>query len=398
MSDHTNNQPFQTSSKSRKRTPRQKNWLLIPLVLLLLLMAVSLFFILRHVIRSFGNSTDASTAATVPVQTTTQAPPKTTTAAVPETSAQATLPPAPTAAPETSAAPTDAPTTTPAETVPPVTQPPATTAAPPVSDTFHLYTAAEVLPLPEDIARGYFTDINASDANGSWWFGRKVRDLNTGAVTTEYERYKVTLDLLAKYGAIYRKNEDQKVCYLTFDCGYEYGFTSSILDTLKEKNVKAIFFIAGDFVNDAKNTELLKRMYNEGHLIGSHTDHHLNMPRLSDEEFIDELNNLQLKVNKMLGFDYQIHYYRPPEGASGERDIALAKRMNITTVFWSYAYADYNTHNQPDVASSLEKAKTGLHDGCVYLLHAVSSTNAAMLGDLIDFMKDQGYDIRRLDQ
>ena len=224
------------------------------------------------------------------------------------------------------------------------------------------------------------------------------RDLETGLVERQYERHAETLNLLEKYGAIYRKNEEKKVTYLTFDCGYEYGFTGKILDTLKEKNVQAVFFIAGDFVNDPNNKDLLVRMYEEGHVIGSHTDHHLVMTTLSDEEFIDELNNLQIKVNNMLGREYQIHFYRPPQGSCSERDLYLARKMDITTVFWSYAYGDYNTQNQMEIPLALEKAEKGLHDGCVYLLHAVSSTNAAMLGDLIDFMRGEGYEIRRIDQ
>ena len=269
---------------------------------------------------------------------------------------------------------------------------------PPVTKPFHLYTAEELLPLPEDIDRGLFKDVNAADTHGSWWFGSMVRDLSTGQVTAGYDRSAATKDLIAKYGGIYRKNEDQKVCYLTFDCGYEYGFTPKILDTLKEKNVKAVFFVTGSFVDDPKNKDILFRMYNEGHVIGSHTDHHKAMPLLSDEEFINEMNGLQLKVNALLGFDYQLEYYRPPEGATNERDLCLARKMGYTTVVWSYAYLDYNVDNQPDPAASLEKAKIGLHDGCVYLLHAVSATNTAILGDLIDYMKAEGYDIRRIDQ
>ena len=376
--NQNDNRTFKTSSRSRKRVRRQKSWLIIPLVLLLLLIMTALFFVVRYAIRHFSGSPAEST----PVES----------RLVPDSSTAETFPPVGSTADPGSSSQTET-TTAPAplETEPLQTEPP-------VLEEFHLYTATEVLPLPDDINRGFFEDVNASDPNGSWWCGKKVRNPETGEEKTEYERHAPTLATLEKYGAIYRKNADQKVTYLTFDCGYEYGYTASILDTLKEKNVKAVFFVAGDFVNDQKNRDLLLRMYNEGHVIGSHTDHHRIMPKETDESFIMELNGLQLKVNQLLGFAYQIHYYRPPEGSTCERDLALARKMDITTVLWSYAYADYSVNNQPDVAQSLQKAEAGLHNGCVYLLHAVSSTNAAMLGDLIDYIQSQGYEIRRIDQ
>ena len=383
------NRTFQTSSRSRKRVKRQKSWLIIPLTLLLLLIVAALFFVVRYAIRRFGGTPAEST----PIEST-SAPEQTQPSGSP--SAGNTETPAGTSGQEPLSTTEGNLNPPPTETEPPVTEPPAT--EPPVLEEFHLYTATEVLPLPDDVDRGFFEDVNASDANGSWWCGKKVRDPETGEERTEYDRHKPTLETLEKYGAIYRKNTDQKVAYLTFDCGYEYGYTASILDTLKEKNVKAVFFVAGDFVNDQKNRDLLLRMYNEGHIIGSHTDHHHIMPKETDESFIMELNGLQLKVNQMLGFNYQIHFYRPPEGSTCERDLALARRMDITTVLWSYAYADYSVNNQPEVAASLKKAEEGLHQGCVYLLHAVSSTNAAMLGDLIDYIQGQGFELRRIDQ
>ncbi len=385
MSENKNT-AFQTSSRSRRRVKRQKPWLAVPLAILLLLIVAALFFAVRHAIKKWGGSKPAEPVTTTEAPATTPA----------ETEADTTeAPPATTPAPDTTEAvpqTTEAPATTPAETEP------AQTTSSGGAEAFHMYTAAELLPVPEGISYDFFSDKNADDPNGSWWFGGMVRNLETGEVELQYERHAETLELLDKYGAIYRKNTDQKVTYLTFDCGYEYGYTASILDTLKEKNVKAVFFVAGDFVNDPANKDLLLRMYNEGHVIGSHTDHHKVMPTLSDGEFILELNELQRKVNDMLGVEYQIHFYRPPQGSCSERDLYLARKMDITTVFWSYAYGDYDTQNQMEVPLALEKAEKGLHDGCVYLLHAVSSTNAAMLGDLIDFIQGQGYEIRRIDQ
>ena len=380
------NRAFQTSSRSRKRVKRQRPWLMIPLILLLLMICAALFLAVRYAIKALGSGQTQPSVVTTQAPTLASETPAASSSEDNATQPQTASSQAETTSSEAATAPSQTNSTEPASS-----QSGADAA-------FHLYTAAELLPVPDGIERGFFTDVNAEDKNGSWWFGRRTRNLQTGEVTVEYERNASTLETLREYGAIYRKNENEKVAYLTFDCGYEYGHTATILDTLKEKNVKAVFFVAGDFVNDAKNKELLLRMFNEGHVIGSHTDHHPIMPNQTDEGFIDELNGLQLKVNDLLGVDYQIHYYRPPEGSTCERDLYLARKMDITTVLWSYAYGDYNVNNQPEVAASLEKAKIGLHDGCVYLLHAVSSTNASMLGDLIDYIHGEGYELRRIDQ
>ncbi len=234
--------------------------------------------------------------------------------------------------------------------------------------------------------------------NYDWYFAPVERDAN-GNVTHPWDRYASTLYVLQKYGGIYRKNADRKVCYLTFDCGYENGNTSRILDVLKEKNVQSIFFVTGGFVDYGEMTkDMMKRMLAEGHIIGSHTENHKIMPTLSNEEFVEELNSVYRKLKNVLGEDFTMLFYRPPQGAATPRDLALAAYLGYHTTFWSFAYGDYNTSNQPDPAASLQKMKDYLHPGCVYLLHAVSSTNATVLGDLIDYIRAEGYEIRRLDQ
>lgn len=230
------------------------------------------------------------------------------------------------------------------------------------------------------------------------WYPGKVERSASGEVTYVWDRYKSTLDILDANGGIYRKNTDQNVVYLTFDCGYEYGYTTKILDTLKEKNVKAIFFVTGGFVNDSSNHDLLKRMYNEGHLIGNHTENHKIMPKLSNEEFVSELNSVYKKCKEILGDDFKMSYYRPPQGASSERDLALASYLGYNTVFWSVTHADFNVDNQPAEDVALGTIKGALHPGAVYLLHAVSSTNAAILGDFIDYCISEGFTFRRIDK
>ena len=257
---------------------------------------------------------------------------------------------------------------------------------------------------PSDIDFSFLDEITAEkfedckDGEYDWYFAPVNRDAN-GKITHPWDRYSSTLNYLAKYGGIYRKNEDQKVVYLTFDCGYENGNTMTILDVLKEKNVQAIFFVTGGFVDYGDMTkEMMQRMLNEGHLIGSHTENHKIMPTLSNEEFVEELNSIYRKLKSVLGNDFTMCYYRPPQGAATPRDLALANYLGYHTTFWSFAYGDYNTENQPDPAASLQKMKDYLQPGCVYLLHAVSKTNATVLGDLIDYIRSEGYEIRRIDQ
>ena len=244
------------------------------------------------------------------------------------------------------------------------------------------------------VSRAYFPDSDMT--TGTWYPGKTSYDPATGEITTTFERSQETLDLLDKYGAIYLKNSDQKVCYLTFDCGYENGVTGQILDTLAAKNVKGCFFVTGDYIKSAP--DLLKRMLNEGHIVGTHTVSHKNMADLSDEQFIEEILGNEELLKAAVPDAPDMVYYRPPMGGASEWALAMAQGMGLTTVFWSFAYYDYDVDNQWDVWEALQNAESGLRPGCVYLLHAVSTTNATMLGDLIDFIRDQGYEIRRIDQ
>lgn len=230
-----------------------------------------------------------------------------------------------------------------------------------------------------------------------WYPGKVVRN-EDGTVSKPWDRYASTLAYLDQYGGIYRKNENENVIYLTFDCGYEYGYTARILDTLKEKNVKAIFFVTGGFVNDSSNHGLLKRMAEEGHLIGNHTENHKIMPTVSPQEFVSELNSVYRKCKEILGDSFTMAYYRPPQGASCPRDLALSAYLGYHSTFWSFAYGDYNVDNQPEEGAALENMKSCLHPGAVYLLHAVSSTNTAVLGDFIDYVRAEGFTLKRIDE
>lgn len=236
--------------------------------------------------------------------------------------------------------------------------------------------------------------IPFDDQPNDWYFGKTERNLTTGEVTYVWDRSASTLSKLEQYGGIYRGNQDEKVCYLTFDCGYEYGTTKKILDTLKEKNAPATFFVTGQYVKE--DDGLINRMLDEGHIVGNHTLNHKKMTEVTTEEFIAQLEGLEeVYYQKFPDADPMI-YFRPPSGSSNEWLLALADKMGYRTVMWSWAYYDYDTANQYAVSEALDKAKNGLHNGAVYLLHAESQTNADMLGDLIDWIRGEGYDIRPL--
>ena len=317
-----------------------------------------------------------------PTQSVIEPTPEGTAAPEPGTAATA----APTAAP--TSAPTSAPTAAPSGSTPAVTG---------IDDVAARIVdpATADLSFLNGISREHFEDC--SEGSFDWYPGAVKKDAS-GNITYPWDRYPSTLDYLRRYGGIYRKNADQKVCYLTFDCGYENGCTERILDTLKAKNAKAIFFVTGGYVDEKGTLPIMQRMLDEGHLIGSHTEHHYIMPTLSDADFMEELNSVYRKLKSKLGSDFTLLFYRPPQGASTPRDLALASYMGYHTVFWSFAYGDYDRDNQPDPAASLQKMKDTLHPGCVYLLHAISTTNASVLGDLIDYIYAEGYEIRRIDR
>ena len=234
-------------------------------------------------------------------------------------------------------------------------------------------------------------DDQGDDLTGSWYFGKTNYDESTGEVSYVWDRSQTTIDTVKKYGGIYRGDETRKVCYLTFDCGYEYGPTSDILDTLKEKDVAAIFFLTGAYVKSEE--DLVRRMIDEGHILGNHTVNHQNMTQVTKETFVEELEGVENLIKERFPDAQPLHYWRPPMGACNEWVLKLADKMDYHTVLWSWAYYDYDTANQAEPSEALAKAKNGLHPGVVYLFHTESTTNAAILGDLIDWIRGQGYEI-----
>lgn len=191
----------------------------------------------------------------------------------------------------------------------------------------------------------------------------------------------------SKLGGHFIMNDDKFVC-LTFDEGYENGYTPKILDTLKQKAVKAIFFVTYDFVKD--NPELIERMIDEGHIIGNHTYRHYTMDEISEQEAIEEITFLDeyMKDN----FKYRMTLFRFPKGEFSENTLALAKSLGYKSVFWSFAYADWDVNNFADKTDAFNEITSHTHNGEILLLHAVSATNADILGDVIDEIRNQGYE------
>ncbi|MBE6854829.1 MAG: polysaccharide deacetylase [Ruminococcus sp.] len=212
--------------------------------------------------------------------------------------------------------------------------------------------------------------------------GKQVNENNVPIGAVEFNNAYKELNALAL-------SEDERYIILTFDQGYENGYTTKILDTLKEKNVKAIFFLTGDYAK--RERALVERMVAEGHVLGNHGMTHAAMPTLSADELETEIVSLHDYVEAEYG--YTMQYLRPPCGEFTDSTLAAAQKLGYSTVFWSFAYVDWLTDSQPDEAQALSELTDSLHGGAIYLLHSVSATNAAVLGDFIDAARAKGYQL-----
>ena len=234
-------------------------------------------------------------------------------------------------------------------------------------------------------------DANKPPQKDNWFQGKVFYDETTGEVTYYWDRWDSTKEVLNRYGAIYRGDETRKVCYLTFDCGYEYGTTAAILDALRDKEAPGTFFLTGPYVRT--QYDLIRRMLDEGHVVGSHTNTHPDMTSLTVDQVIDEMNQVERDFKAQFPDAPDMMFFRPPEGAVNEWLLRLEAKLGYRTVMWSYTYYDFDVNNQWDYDDALNTLKSHLHPGCVYLLHAESSTNAAVLPELIDWIRSQGYEI-----
>jgi len=194
---------------------------------------------------------------------------------------------------------------------------------------------------------------------------------------------------LAQYHASFLGDPKEPVLYLTFDAGYENGYTAQILDVLKAHGVPAAFFLVGNYLE--KEPALVQRMVAEGHTVGNHTWSHPDMSAISDKAaFSKELEKVETKFHEITGQALP-KFYRPPQGNYSEDNLKLAKELGYKTVFWSLAYADWDNHNQPSAEEAFSKLIPRVHNGAVVLLHSTSKTNAAILDELLTRWEDLGY-------
>lgn len=212
-----------------------------------------------------------------------------------------------------------------------------------------------------------------------WWFKRN----------SLHEPPSAQQDIAVRqYDGHYLGDTDRKVIYLTFDEGYENGYSEKILDILKEKEVQAAFFVTKSYIE--ANSDLIRRMVEEGHIVGNHSVTHRDFTTLSDEEIKEELEECAAAFSEATGKQMP-PFFRPPEGVYSIRTLEKTQEAGYHTIFWSYAYMDWDTKNQPGKAKAFEMAEANYHNGAIMLLHAVSQSNTEALADIIDRYRELGY-------
>lgn len=239
-----------------------------------------------------------------------------------------------------------------------------------------LFTGAKVA---EDLA------IDTS-ADGNW--GLSFQQEGQAPVTN------VTAEFLSQYDGYYMGDSSEKNLYLTFDAGYENGYTAGILDVLKKHNVKAAFFLVGNYLKTSP--ELVKRMVSEGHTVGNHTYSHPDMSAISTEDaFREELSELEDEYKNVTGKEMQ-KFYRPPQGKYSESNLKMAKELGYKTIFWSLAYVDWYESDQPTKEEAFDKLIPRVHPGAIVLLHSTSKTNAEILDELLTKWENMGYEFKSI--
>lgn len=221
----------------------------------------------------------------------------------------------------------------------------------------------------------------------AWWFKRNDQHLPSGC--------QENFDISQYHGYYVNHDAQDNVIYLTFDCGYENGYTAEILDTLKEQNVRAVFFVTQTYIRD--NPDLVIRMKEEGHFVGNHTITHPSLPGLSIEKQKEEILGCAAYMKEATGYDMD-PYIRPPKGEYSERTLQLCEDLGYCTIFWSMAYLDYEVDNQPTPDYVLQHFDKYCHPGAMPLLHNVSSANTKALPQLILNLREAGYRFGTIDE
>lgn len=267
--------------------------------------------------------------------------------------------------------PVETPEPTPPVVVPPVVDPPKTE------------VPAPVVPQPVD-------PMKLSNTEMSWYYTPNSKH-QTPAVPS------IAKTLLGKYSGYYVGTTTSKVIYLTFDEGYENGYTGKILDILKVNNVKAAFFVTKPYI--IQNPELIKRMVNEGHIVGNHTSTHPSMPSKASDinAFKKEFTETETAFKNLTGVKMPM-FFRPPMGKYSERSLYLTQSLGYKNIFWSFAHRDWLVDDQPSVETTKSRILNGVHNGEIMLLHAVSKSNTEALDSVIKTLKSQGYRFSSLNE
>lgn len=239
------------------------------------------------------------------------------------------------------------------------------------------------------IIKRFFTEKRDTKTLERGWF---YQPKNDGTPSGEP---KEILNLIQNNSAYYLGNTDKKELYLTFDEGYENGYTEKILDILKKHEVKAAFFVVKPYITSNEN--IIKRMVDEGHLVCNHTVHHPSMPSIKDEsKFIEELSGVEKAFEEVTGKTMP-KYFRPPMGKYSELSLQYTANYGYKTIFWSFAYDDWKANKQPNEDYAKTKILSRTHNGAIILLHAVSKTNTDILDYIITEWKKSGYELKTLD-
>lgn len=233
----------------------------------------------------------------------------------------------------------------------------------------------------------YYGFSNTSDTELNWYYVQREKN-QIPECPKESEAF------LKDYDAYYINNNNEKTLYLTFDEGYEKGYTNDILDTLKELNIPAAFFVVKPYIDS--EPDIIKRMTNEGHLVCNHSNHHPSMASITDnEKFKKELTDVEDAFKELTGQEMP-KFFRPPMGKYSKASLEKTKNMGYKTIFWSFAYKDWLTEDQPSKEYAIEKIKNGVHPGAIILLHAVSKTNTEILKTVLLDLQNEGYEFKSL--
>ena len=238
-------------------------------------------------------------------------------------------------------------------------------------------------------------EIKTQAATGTALLSAENWGLGFGAEGTQPSGT-ASADKLKEYNAYYVGDAGEKKIYLTFDCGYENGNTTAILDALKKHDASATFFVVGHFLESAP--EMVKRMVEEGHTVGNHTYHHYDMSKISDPTaFQKEMDDVRTLFQETTGTEMAM-YYRPPQGKYSETNLQMAKDLGYSTFFWSLAYVDWNVDAQPSHEEAFSKLTGRIHPGAVVLLHNTSKTNGEILDELLTKWEEMGYTFGKLEE